>query len=255
MIGIEYVAYARTGQLDRLPGCHNDMFVMRDLLTQKLGFDASQIYMLSDASSLYQTPTRANILAALATVVQKAKAGATRLVVYYSGHGTQVRDTNSDERDGKDECLVPCDFLSQGFLTDDTLNSSLLSLLPANVKCTLIADSCNSGTLYDLPYLYAADHTMKANPDKPAPCAASVITLSGCRDDQTSASAYNLERRKGWRGALTVSLEEAWNAFGYATTVEHVVESCRAFLKRNQYSQIPQLCSSRPIQPSTERFI
>ena len=43
------------------------------------------------------------------------------LIVWYSGHGSYVRDTNGDEADGVDETL----YLYDGNLVDDELNNIL----------------------------------------------------------------------------------------------------------------------------------
>ncbi len=33
-----------------------------------------------------------------------------------------MRDTNADEKDGRDECIVPLDYRTQGFIVDDYYN-------------------------------------------------------------------------------------------------------------------------------------
>lgn len=257
VIGIEYVAHAQQGRAERLPGCHSDAFVMQEILKSKFGVAPANIAMLSDASSVYTQPTKANILEAFKRVADRARGGdVSRVVVYYAGHGTQATDSNGDEADRRDECMVPADYLDAGFITDDELASALLAALPASVTCTLISDCCNSGTMYDMPFVYNVDsQQMSRLPDRAAPTAANVTVLSGCRDEQTSASAYNLERNVGWRGALTVALENAWTQHGYGATAGQVVESCRSFLSTRKFTQVPQLCSSRNIQPFTDKFM
>jgi hypothetical protein len=255
LIGIEYVHYASTGELNRLPGCHNDLFIMRDILMDKFGFASGDIEIMTDASDMYTQPTYDNVLQSFNRAVNRAHDGTLKhLIVYYSGHGTQVRDDTGQERDGEDECMVPCDFRTAGFLTDKTLSRTLLTTLPVGIKCTIISDSCNSGTLFDLPYMYS-EGKMVASSDMPIQCMADVVTLSGCRDDQTSASAYNLERANGWRGAMTLGLQEAWKQYGFQSNVQNIIEGCRTFLAKNNYTQIPQLCTSSAILPQQEAFL
>jgi len=260
LIGIEYTNYASKNQLDRLPGCHSDVFIIRDLLIQKFAFQSSNITVLSDASPLYTQPTKSNILQAMQTLVTSntsiINGAASQLVVYYSGHGTQQQNVDGKEVDGKDECIVPCDFQTAGMITDNVLSEVLLSKLPKTVKCTLIADSCNSGTLYDLPWIYNKG-CIEKSPDKSDNVTqATVFTLSGCRDEQTSASAYNLERRVGWRGAMTVALEEVITGCKReALTLSRVVEGCRQFLASNGYKQVPQLCTSAIVNPNEVTFL
>lgn len=64
------------------------------------------------------------------------------LLVYYSGHGTQVYDRNGDEADGYDEAL----YLYDGPLVDDDLGE-ILKEIPEGAKVILMFDSCFSGTV------------------------------------------------------------------------------------------------------------
>jgi len=64
------------------------------------------------------------------------------LLVYYSGHGTQVYDRNGDESDGYDEAL----FLHDGPLVDDDIGD-VLRVVPEGAKVVLMFDSCFSGTV------------------------------------------------------------------------------------------------------------
>ena len=256
LIGIEYTQYAASGRLDRLPGCHADVWSMRDILSRRYGYASSEMYVLADSRG-YTSPTHANIMGGIRALLNRARSGTKQIVLYYSGHGTQERDRNADESDRYDECMVPCDFLARGMITDDLLARTLLVGLPAGVKLTLISDSCNSGTLYDLPYMYTPQKGFERTRDKRSKTAvkAQVVSLSGCRDPQTSASAYNLQRRRGWRRAMTVALEQAWARWGYSANVQKVVEECRSFLRLNNFSQVPQLCCSTNLSPSKLRFL
>lgn len=77
--------------------------------------------------------------------------------MHYSGHGTQIRDTNGDEADGFDEALVPYDYTSAGCILDDELFRIVVRPLRDGVTLTSLMDCCHSGTILDLPYLYRAD--------------------------------------------------------------------------------------------------
>lgn len=68
------------------------------------------------------------------------------LVIYFSGHGTQIPDNNGDEDDGLDECLVPYDFDTEDIssvITDDTFADWINNLL--SEKVLIIFDNCFSG--------------------------------------------------------------------------------------------------------------
>lgn len=83
------------------------------------------------------------------------------LIVYYGGHGGQVKDLDGDEIDGKDETWV----FYNGNLVDDELHS-----IWDNNKCSnilVLSDSCHSGTIVE---------TTRNN----------IISFTGCKDHQCS---------------------------------------------------------------------
>ena len=96
------------------------------------------------------------MLAGFAWLTDGAQAGDS-LFVHYSGHGGSVRDANSDERDNRDETLIPVDFRSAGQITDDLILASLVLEVPKGAMLTVVIDACHSGTVLDLPYTFIAD--------------------------------------------------------------------------------------------------
>ena len=87
-----------------LDGALNDVTIMRDLLVSLRGFAPSDVAVLTD-----QQATRKAILQAIDTrLVAPVKPGDI-ILFYYSGHGSQVRNSLSDELDHLDESLVPAD--------------------------------------------------------------------------------------------------------------------------------------------------
>lgn len=118
----------------------NDVALMSDLLTTRLGFSPANIVALTDADA-----TPSNILDALLTRLAKVPPMGV-VVVYFSGHGTQLPDLNGDEADGLDEVLVTRGD-SAGtvdVLRDDDLGA-LAGLLRAG-RILFILDNCYSGT-------------------------------------------------------------------------------------------------------------
>jgi uncharacterized caspase-like protein len=73
----------------------------------------------------------------------------TEVIIYFSGHGAQIKDKNYDENDGMDEVLIPYDYkdgdLSSLIIDDDRYN--YFKFIAANSKNLLIVfDSCFSGS-------------------------------------------------------------------------------------------------------------
>ena len=97
------------------------------------------------------------ILAALEETVAAARAGEW-VVVWYSGHGTQLADDNGDEPDGIDEAIVDVEL---NCVRDDAI-AKVLSQLRRDAFGLLGSDSCFSGAQHRelrlvSPLLTAAD--------------------------------------------------------------------------------------------------
>lgn len=194
LIGINY---KRTKY--ELKGCANDVTSMALLLQKEYGYCFDDMVMLLDTKKHELKATRANIVTWIKRMVAATKSG-DELLVYYSGHGSQVKCTCGDEESnedtpGMDDVIVPCDFKTayvgeSGLITDDELRAILVEPLPAGAKLRAFFDCCCSGTALDLPYVYKKDEKyVKCYDDKKITCT-DCLLISGCRDDQTSADAY-----------------------------------------------------------------
>ncbi len=131
-----------------LQGCVNDAKDMGALYKEVLGFKTSEIVTLTDAQA-----TKASIMANLKSMVADARAGKLSTLVFaLSSHGTQMKDTNGDEPDGKDEAFVPHDIGEKAgswdpahIICDDELHD-LFTTLPASVLLEVYLDTCHSGS-------------------------------------------------------------------------------------------------------------
>lgn len=130
-----------------LRGCLNDVDQLHTLLTEQYSFTDENIRVLRDADA-----TAANIEAGLTWLAEagpESDAGDVR-VFHFSGHGTYKADENGDEPDGRDECLVPYDYQTAGYITDDRLGQ-LYDNFPRASNLTLIMDCCHSGSIQRVP--------------------------------------------------------------------------------------------------------
>lgn len=239
LIGLNYTATPSV----KLFGCINDIINMRNTLIDAYGYQDANIYMLRDDDKS-RLPTRANILAALSQLIASSTAS-DMLWIHYSGHGTQVRDTNRDEVDGFDECIVPCNYNTDGIITDDELFAIF-----KNAKCQLMIcfDSCNSGTGCDLQYSINYNNgiltkAVNSNTSRVLSSNPNIIMFSGCRDPQTSADAYDSVSQKNV-GAFTQTLLETLRGFDHNAPILQVYTNLCAKLKLYGFSQIPVLSSS-----------
>jgi len=78
-----------------------------------------------------------------------------------TGHGGQTADLDGDEEDGTDEVIYPVDFKTNGHIVDDEIHLHVVKPLQAGVRLTAIFDSCHSGSVMDLPYMYSTKGVLK----------------------------------------------------------------------------------------------
>jgi len=264
LVGINY-----RGSECELGGCINDVLVMKDLLIKRYGYNEKNILLISDDTEI--KPTAANILEGWKWLLSKSPAKTfnksyipmndnekVNFFFHYSGHGSQVKDTNKDESDGRDETICPIDFMTAGMITDDVIREKLAVKVPANGRLTAVIDACHSESSFDLLW------TVKVNTFDSilnrifgknfggfslvktgtyAPTIGNVIMLSGCRDDQTSA---DIQINGKGNGALTFALIKVLDQANYDITCDELLTNIRNYIKENNLSdQVPCLSFGR----------
>lgn len=243
LFGINY--YGHKDAL--LRGCANDVRNMSSYLKNKANFDVVKVYTDDDGDDRkVRGHSIVNSLYKLALDSHRFKLD--RAWIHFSGHGGGIRDYDGDELDGKDECILPVDYRQCGVIHDDLIKRILRYFHPYT-KVTCVFDCCHSGTIGDLHYHYLDRRNWRVENDQ-SKCRADVLLLSGCMDDQTSADAYNVRGRREFSGAMTSCL---LLALEQSTGVFDVVDRLRATLKHKQFTQIPQISSSRTID-ATKKF-
>ncbi|CDO52196.1 hypothetical protein DV495_003281 [Geotrichum candidum] len=281
LIGINYI-----GQKAALRGCINDVHNVKNFLQQHGYREDDMVVLTDDQSNQRALPTRENILRGMRWLVKDAQTNDS-LFLHYSGHGGQAEDTNGDEEDGFDEVIYPLDFEKAGHITDDEIHTTVVSPLRPGVRLTALFDSCHSGTVLDLPYVYSTkgvlkepnllkeagsglldavtsysrgdisgvmnsvqglfkrvtngnDGYEKTKATKTAPCDA--ILISGCKDSQTSADAFENGQATGAMSHAFITVMNANPNQSYLTLLKEMRE-----VLKDKYDQKPQLSSSHPI--------
>ena len=133
VIGINRYANPR----NNLRGAVRDANNIKALLSRDLGFESDQILLLTD-----ELATRDGILTGIRDWLVAGTRPGARALVYFSGHGDSLADQNGDERDGKDEALIPHD---ERWILDDEIGALFAGLRDREVY--LIVDACYSGTI------------------------------------------------------------------------------------------------------------
>lgn len=234
----------------RLNGCINDVKNMADFLQSELKLTPEECQVYTDDVDPVNTGAL-GIIQKLYEVAAISQRDNLDLVwIHYSGHGSYIKDRNGDEKDGKDECLVPNDFKKRGLIPDDVLNS-LFRLFNKNTRVIFVFDCCHSGTIGDVKYSWEGPDKVTLENIR---CVASgkVITISGCMDDQVSMDAYNVMCDNKFAGAMTSCLlkvlkeeKESWK------DVFLTVDRLRKKLKESGFEQMPKLCSSYNLSKDT----
>jgi len=239
------VAINYYGTSNRLHGCINDSVKIEALLS-KLGFSNNDMTILRDGNTVHSAPTRQNILKHLSRMIASE---ATFLFFHYSGHGSHIRDTNGDEADGRDECICPS---SGGWIVDDEIRKQL-DKLRSDQTIFMLFDCCHSGTVADLAkefYINQKNFKLRrVTNQRVKSTTGKVITLSGCKDDQTSADAWEENESQG---AMTYAFRKAFakpKVKCYRDLVRHV----NAILKHRGYKQRSVLCLGRFEQKASDR--
>jgi uncharacterized caspase-like protein len=144
LIGVGQYATVRPN----LPGIGLDLAMMQDVAVM-LGYPRDHIKVLRDRQA-----TRAAMETALHDWLPQGLGSSDRVLIYFSGHGSQIPDQNGDEPDGLDDVLVPYDarlvlvspagYRLEQVLVDDHFGE-LLDRLPAR-EILVVVDACHSGT-------------------------------------------------------------------------------------------------------------
>ncbi|MBC5783246.1 caspase family protein [Ramlibacter sp. USB13] len=258
-IGLNFVDPAAYDGWDgQLAACErdcDDMFA----IARAQGYEAQQLKR--------EQATSANVLKAMAEAAA-AVGPREHFFMTYSGHGGQVPDTNGDEPDTFDETWC----LHDRMLLDDELYA-MFGRFPAGARIFVLSDSCHSGSVtrdrlrtrptemrgemrpkwLPLPkatQIYQARKSLfdsiqqLAGPAEKQTVGASIILISGCRDDQVSYDGPV-------NGAFTTQVLAAWKNGEFRGTHRQFQEQVSAALGG---SQSPQYFLAGNVDRSFERM-
>jgi metacaspase-1 len=240
LLGLNYRNHASA----ELSGCINDVFKMKEFLVQQFRMRETDILVMTDDTPL--KPTRTNILYVLSELAAVShKIELDKVFIHYSGHGIYEHDTD-DEKDGRDECLVPLDFDTHGVIRDDELLPIMQNFHP-RTDIVALFDCCHSGTIVDMPYRYvgtkdyAVERNLSVDPR--------IITISGCMDDQTSAEIW-FDQEKSVSGVMTSCFLTVMKEHDLDMTCLNLIRYMQKYITDRGFEQKPQLCCSKQLSES-----
>lgn len=125
-----------------LHGAARDARALREMLVERFGFAHENVLVLTDAQA-----TRENILSSFQNQLIGPAGPGDTIVFYFGGHGSQRRNSLTDELDKLDETLVPVDAgRNVPDIRDKELRPLLNALLDRGARPTILLDSCHSGS-------------------------------------------------------------------------------------------------------------
>lgn len=227
-----------------LDGCKNDAQSIKALIVQYFAFKEQNVKELYDRAA-----TREAILKAMNEMIDNCSAGDIAFI-YYAGHGSQVKNSLSLEKDLKDESIVPADSWKEGVadIRDKELAKIYNRFVDKKIKLTLVFDCCHSGSiargLYQPKYRYIAASEMDAkdNSNPPSPerrSKSNFLVLSAAQDNEYAQE--QIDENNLPHGAFTLALIKALNQQSSRAPVQNIFNSIKAILKGNGKSQEPVL--------------
>ena len=222
-----------------LKGCINDINTISQLYKKLYGL-TNILILTDDQSNPNKLPTKTNILSGIDWLVSNNKLG-EQLFFHYSGHRSYIIDVSGDESDGKDECIIPCDYNINGYIIDDDLHAKLVNKIES-AYLFAVMDNCHSGTVLDLNYSCKADGSVRKITSNYTPYPSlNVVLLSGCADNQTSADTVEKINNKSVScGALSWALYYTLG-MNSEVTYRDLITGVRDLLAKSKYEQIPQI--------------
>jgi hypothetical protein len=221
---------------------------MESFLTQRYpDLPKENITIMTDIQG--ENPTKSAILHNLRELVKKGDVEGSTLIFHFSGHGSQVPDLDGDEIDHMDECLIPLGNVYSLFdvIIDDELHE-IVKKLSLKSKMFILTDCCHSGSCFDLEYAYktqmevSQESARGSAQDSQPP---NIVKLSGCKDNQTSASIKHANK---WKGALTLAFIDTLSRRGKKTW-EEMFRDVTLYIGAMKLTQKPVLSCNKPGYP------
>ena len=230
LVGINYIT--NETEEDDLQGCVNDMDNLSTYLQEHCHFNKEQLSLLKNKEA-----SRENIIKELNYMVfHSHKFPNSELWFSYSGHGST--EFSFFEKDNQSEVICPSDYITAGMISDVWLQDNFIRKLHKDTKLFVLMDCCHSGSNMNLPYelVQGREEKREYNYNENL---CTIVKMSGCRDDQTSADYYDNQERE-YQGALTNEFLKLNAQSSMATNIQIMERN----LINRQFTQRPVLAFS-----------
>ena len=166
----------------------------------------------------------------------------TTIFVLISGHGYQIQDKTNNELDGMDEYIKT---KTTKLLDNDLRDIFILPLqYKKNVKFVGLIDTCHSGSMFDLDYMYNGNTWVIDTKRKPVNVDA--VSIGACRDNQLdNCDIGNI----GFGGSLTVHMIDNNLMKDMVDKTKHITifEKMKKILGKLHQTPVLQKCNNHEI--------
>ena len=239
------LAASGRGDWSDLDGAVNDVDVLQQILTARYGFKPEDIRVLRNFEA-----TRDRILSETKTWLIDAAAPGDVSFFFYAGHGSQVKNSRTEEADGLDESIVPSD-ANKGVpdIRDKELAGVFGGAVDKKVRLTVIFDSCHSGSIgrgAPKPIRFRflqPDNRDVADPSRPAaPESRGALVLSAAQDYELAAETRDEEDRP--HGLFSWALLKTLRSMPVNQSADRVLLQVRALMQSGDILQSPVLATT-----------
>ncbi|NVO01192.1 MAG: caspase family protein [Bacteroidetes bacterium] len=234
------------GEWMDLDGCVNDAKAVKEVLMSRYEFKEENTAMIMN-----QECSRERILGEFEKLLNSSKKG-DMVVIYYAGHGSQVKNSLSDESDKEDETMVPADVWNgTKDIRDKELAKIFQSFADKGVILTVIYDSCHSGSIGrgklsdDTPklrWMIPDPSDAKDGSISPKPENNGVLIISAAQDFEFASEQK--DENGSPHGAFTVALLQTLKSASVNAKTSDIFNSIRAIMKYNGKTQEPVLAGN-----------
>lgn len=229
----------------KLNGAVNDATTMSEMLRLAYGFTPAGITTLLD-----QQASRAAIFNNLDALAAKAQPNDV-VLFYFAGHGSQVRNSLSDEPDKLDESIIPADSRAGALdIRDKELRPYFNRILDRGARLTIILDNCHSGSgaraLGDVARGIAPDLHDVADPRRdPRPENRGALVLTASQDSDQAFETFDTADFT-MHGAFSWSLFHAMRDAMPEEPASDTFLRADAILRTAMRAQAPSIAGTAP---------
>ncbi|HLP45732.1 MAG TPA: caspase family protein, partial [Candidatus Kapabacteria bacterium] len=227
-----------------LEGCINDVDAMQAILSSlQFGFKPENIHILKNEEA-----TRERILTDLKKYLVDETCPGDICLFYYSGHGSRIKNSKSDEPDKMDETLVPADwYMGVGDIRDKELKKLYNRVLDKKAHLTVIVDACHSGSISRGIPVPLRNRSLPPNecdavdpPDKEkSPAERGALIFSAAQDFQ--AAGETKDENKNWHGLFTWAFLKVLQSIPMDEPAQNVLLKVKAIMQSEGKLQEPNL--------------